>query len=233
MAGSLPTSGFLRRLRTTPATRVASSPVVCSASALDCPSFSTDRSSTESATDTVVTPLSGTYAGIGQQVKWGLELALKEINDAGGVNGKPVVKIDGDSGDTSTNIASATVDSQLQKGVDVIRRQQVCGADDGGDAGALPVLRGPGNPRHIGALARPPQGLRPVGKIAGHAFDEDGGLDAVAISRVRPQFVQQVGGPGPRRPEVMVRVEDPALRVQDGFRRCLRLRWLVHEVGLP
>ena len=36
----------------------------------------------------VVTPLSGTYAGIGQQVKWGLDLAAKEINDAGGVMGR-------------------------------------------------------------------------------------------------------------------------------------------------
>jgi branched-chain amino acid transport system substrate-binding protein len=36
----------------------------------------------------VVTPLSGTYAGIGQQVKWGLELAAKEINAAGGVMGR-------------------------------------------------------------------------------------------------------------------------------------------------
>ena len=36
----------------------------------------------------MVTPLSGTYAGIGQQVKWGLELALKEINAAGGVMGR-------------------------------------------------------------------------------------------------------------------------------------------------
>jgi branched-chain amino acid transport system substrate-binding protein len=33
----------------------------------------------------VVTPLSGTYAGIGQQVKWGLDLATREINAAGGV----------------------------------------------------------------------------------------------------------------------------------------------------
>ncbi len=33
----------------------------------------------------VVTPLSGTYAGIGQQVKWGLELATKEVNAAGGI----------------------------------------------------------------------------------------------------------------------------------------------------
>lgn len=36
----------------------------------------------------VVTPLSGTYAGIGQQVKWGLDMAAKEINAAGGVMGR-------------------------------------------------------------------------------------------------------------------------------------------------
>ncbi|MGH8801365.1 MAG: ABC transporter substrate-binding protein [Casimicrobiaceae bacterium] len=38
----------------------------------------------------VDTPLSGTYAPIGQQVKWGLELAVKEINAAGGVMGRPL-----------------------------------------------------------------------------------------------------------------------------------------------
>lgn len=38
----------------------------------------------------VVTPLSGTYAGIGQQVKWGLDLAAKEINDSGGILGRKV-----------------------------------------------------------------------------------------------------------------------------------------------
>lgn len=36
----------------------------------------------------VVTPLSGTYTPIGQQVRWGLELAAKEINAAGGVAGR-------------------------------------------------------------------------------------------------------------------------------------------------
>jgi branched-chain amino acid transport system substrate-binding protein len=36
----------------------------------------------------VVTPLSGTYAQIGKQVRWGAELAVKEINGAGGVNGR-------------------------------------------------------------------------------------------------------------------------------------------------
>jgi branched-chain amino acid transport system substrate-binding protein len=38
----------------------------------------------------VVTPLTGTYAPIGQQVRWGLELAVKEVNAAGGILGRPV-----------------------------------------------------------------------------------------------------------------------------------------------
>ena len=38
----------------------------------------------------VVTPLSGTYAGIGQQVKWGLDLATKEVNAKGGIMGRQV-----------------------------------------------------------------------------------------------------------------------------------------------
>jgi len=38
----------------------------------------------------VVTPLSGTYAPIGQQVRWGLELATKEVNAAGGIMGRQV-----------------------------------------------------------------------------------------------------------------------------------------------
>ncbi|MCI2808035.1 ABC transporter substrate-binding protein [Eoetvoesiella caeni] len=38
----------------------------------------------------VLTPLSGTYASLGQQVRWGIELATKEINDAGGVMGRKI-----------------------------------------------------------------------------------------------------------------------------------------------
>jgi branched-chain amino acid transport system substrate-binding protein len=37
----------------------------------------------------VVTPLSGAYAPIGAQVRWGAELAVKEITAAGGVKGRP------------------------------------------------------------------------------------------------------------------------------------------------
>nr|WP_319385604.1 ABC transporter substrate-binding protein [uncultured Roseibium sp.] len=45
----------------------------------------------------VVTPISGTYAGIGQQVQWGLELATAEINAAGGINGEEIQLIYEDS----------------------------------------------------------------------------------------------------------------------------------------
>lgn len=38
----------------------------------------------------VVTPLSGTYTPIGEQVKMGIDLAAKEINAAGGINGRKV-----------------------------------------------------------------------------------------------------------------------------------------------
>ena len=40
--------------------------------------------------DDTVLVLSGTYAGIGQQVKWGLDLAARQINAAGGVAGRPL-----------------------------------------------------------------------------------------------------------------------------------------------
>jgi ABC-type branched-subunit amino acid transport system substrate-binding protein len=45
----------------------------------------------------VVTPITGTYAPIGQQVRWGLELAVKEVNASGGVLGRPIELIFEDS----------------------------------------------------------------------------------------------------------------------------------------
>jgi ABC-type branched-subunit amino acid transport system substrate-binding protein len=65
-----------------------------------------------------VLPQTGSLAFLGPPEFAGVDLALKEIKDAGGVLGKEVVKVEGDSGDTSTNIASATVDAGLAKGVD-------------------------------------------------------------------------------------------------------------------
>lgn len=38
----------------------------------------------------VDTPITGTYAPIGQQVRWGLDLATKEVNAAGGIMGRQI-----------------------------------------------------------------------------------------------------------------------------------------------
>jgi branched-chain amino acid transport system substrate-binding protein len=65
-------------------------------------------------------PQTGSLAFLGPPEFAGVDLAAKEINDAGGVNGQPVEVLVGDSGDTSTNIASQTVDRQLSQGVDAI-----------------------------------------------------------------------------------------------------------------
>jgi branched-chain amino acid transport system substrate-binding protein len=45
----------------------------------------------------VLTPISGTYAGIGQQVSWGLDMATEEINAAGGIIGRQIELIYEDS----------------------------------------------------------------------------------------------------------------------------------------
>ncbi|MEK9736477.1 MAG: ABC transporter substrate-binding protein, partial [Candidatus Nanopelagicales bacterium] len=50
----------------------------------------------------------------------GVDLAVMDIDAAGGVLGQPVVNEYGDSGDTKTDLASQTVDSHLSKGVKVI-----------------------------------------------------------------------------------------------------------------
>ncbi len=63
----------------------------------------------------VVTPLSGTYAGIGQQVKWGLDLAVKEINAAGGIMGRQVELIYEDE-EANPSVAVQKADKLLQVG---------------------------------------------------------------------------------------------------------------------
>ena len=49
-----------------------------------------------------------------------MDLAIKEINDAGGVIGKPVEEVNSDSGDTTTDIASQSVDNCSAHKVDAI-----------------------------------------------------------------------------------------------------------------
>lgn len=65
-------------------------------------------------------PATGDLAFLGPPEFAGVEKALAEIDAAGGVLGQPVTYIEGDSGDTSTDIASQTVDSHLSQGVQAI-----------------------------------------------------------------------------------------------------------------
>ncbi|MDQ6874444.1 MAG: ABC transporter substrate-binding protein [Actinomycetota bacterium] len=65
-------------------------------------------------------PATGSLAFLGPPEIAGVQLAIKDINAAGGVNGKPVTLTQGDSGDTSTNIASQTVTRELNENVSAI-----------------------------------------------------------------------------------------------------------------
>ena len=65
-------------------------------------------------------PATGSLAYLGPPEFAGVALAAKQIDEAGGVLGAPVTVEYGDSGDTTTDIASQTVDSHLAKGVQVI-----------------------------------------------------------------------------------------------------------------
>lgn len=61
----------------------------------------------------VVTPLTGTYAGIGQQVRWGIDLATKEINDRGGILGRKVETIYEDE-EANPNVAVQKAEKLFQ-----------------------------------------------------------------------------------------------------------------------
>ena len=65
-------------------------------------------------------PETGNLAFLGPPEFAGVDLAVKEINEAGGVLGNPVEHIRGDSGDTSTDIAQQTADSHIAAGVSAI-----------------------------------------------------------------------------------------------------------------
>ncbi|MGY2002920.1 ABC transporter substrate-binding protein [Blastococcus sp. SYSU DS1024] len=65
-------------------------------------------------------PQTGDLAFLGPPEIAGADLAVQEINEAGGVLGQPVQLIQRDSGDTSTDIATQSVDALLQQNVDVI-----------------------------------------------------------------------------------------------------------------
>jgi branched-chain amino acid transport system substrate-binding protein len=65
-------------------------------------------------------PETGSLAFLGPPEFAGVDLAVQDINEAGGVLGEDVEVIDGDSGDTTTDIANQTVDRLLAQDVDAI-----------------------------------------------------------------------------------------------------------------
>lgn len=65
-------------------------------------------------------PQSGDLAFLGPPEFAGVGLAIKEINDAGGVNGQKVTRTDADSGDGTPLIAPSETDKLLRAGADVI-----------------------------------------------------------------------------------------------------------------
>ena len=65
-------------------------------------------------------PETGDLAFLGPPEFAGAELAIQDINAAGGVLDADVTLINGDSGDTNTDIANQTTDRLLNEGVDAI-----------------------------------------------------------------------------------------------------------------
>ncbi|MFJ6097283.1 ABC transporter substrate-binding protein [Williamsia sp. D3] len=65
-------------------------------------------------------PATGSLAFLGPPEFAGVKLAVQDVNAAGGVLDQPVQQIDGDSGDTTTDTANATVDRELAAGTQVI-----------------------------------------------------------------------------------------------------------------
>jgi branched-chain amino acid transport system substrate-binding protein len=65
-------------------------------------------------------PTTGSLAFLGPPEIAGVNLGIKEVNDAGGVLGKPVEVVHRDSGDTKTDIATQSTTALLGSGVSAI-----------------------------------------------------------------------------------------------------------------
>ncbi|MBT2595581.1 ABC transporter substrate-binding protein [Arthrobacter sp. ISL-72] len=65
-------------------------------------------------------PTTGSLAFLGPPEIAGVNLGIKEVNDAGGVLGKPVEVIHRDSGDTKTDIATQSTTALLGSGVSAV-----------------------------------------------------------------------------------------------------------------
>ena len=100
-----------------------SSDSTTSSSASDSPSDSSAAPAANGDGELVIgtlLPQTGDLAFLGPPEFAGVDLAVEEINAAGGVLGKPVVKQDSDSGDGTPDIAGSSVDKLLNAGADAI-----------------------------------------------------------------------------------------------------------------
>ncbi len=84
------------------------------------PAAATSVAATGPLTIGYLLPETGSLAFLGPPEIAGFGLAIKDINEAGGVFGQPVASQGGDSGDASTDTATQTVDRLLQAGVNAI-----------------------------------------------------------------------------------------------------------------
>jgi ABC-type branched-subunit amino acid transport system substrate-binding protein len=88
-------------------------------------SMPNDPVTSERAGDNILTigtllPETGNLAFLGPPEIAGVQMAVVEINAAGGFGGTDVVLVEGDSGDTTTDTAVQTVTRELAQGVDAI-----------------------------------------------------------------------------------------------------------------
>jgi len=65
-------------------------------------------------------PETGSLSFLGPPMIAATKLGVKDVNEAGGYNGKDVELSEGDSGDTSTDTANSTVDRELSENADAI-----------------------------------------------------------------------------------------------------------------
>jgi branched-chain amino acid transport system substrate-binding protein len=107
------------------ASEAASAPAGSEAASEPMAASETEGGGSASAGDGTLTlgtllPETGSLAFLGPPEFAGVDLAVQDINEAGGVLGEDVKVIDGDSGDTTTDIANQTVDRLLSQDADAI-----------------------------------------------------------------------------------------------------------------
>ncbi|SDG58789.1 ABC transporter substrate-binding protein [Klenkia brasiliensis] len=84
------------------------------------PAYAAPGTTGQTLTIGTLLPLTGNLAFLGPPEVAGVQLAINDINAAGGVFGSPVQLVEGDSGDASTDTATQTVDRLLQSNVNAI-----------------------------------------------------------------------------------------------------------------